>query len=419
MIRPADVLQRTTLLVRDHLEIGSMEGDVPNAFSDATVGVVVNPAMLEHHGFVAALECLRVLLAGMCVGMRLEVRGPDRGVVLKPPFSQKHWLDALAEYRQDACAPFSVGTLDSGCITRVGLGVSDDRLDYLMAADESSFWLASSPGPAAWHLASIWSGAGSAVLAAAEVYKRILSEFSSDLRIHSDFAPVRDFVVTLNGSTSTYLPGSVAVISAGAITNAAIFLLARCGGAIELSVWDDDTLKVDNLNRYPLFDVQHLDALKVDALASLELPLLTVKPYPRRFDSEELSSIPTVLVGADRIMPRWEVARRRPRTSVIGSTDHYLTLDSIHVAGNGGCAACLHQHDDGVDAVVPTVSFVSFAAGLEAAMFLAESQKGKSRYRLTRTWLRPDVEMSLLSGAVPYSPHCPLGCGAMTNGGDA
>src|SRR5439155_14966167 len=101
VIRPADVLQRTTLLVRDHMQGEAVDGAVAKAFGDSTVGVIVNAGMLEHRGFVVALECLRVLLAGLCVGMRLEIRGQDRGMALQPPFSSRHWLDALAEYRKD------------------------------------------------------------------------------------------------------------------------------------------------------------------------------------------------------------------------------------------------------------------------------------------------------------------------------
>jgi hypothetical protein len=48
----------------------------------------------------------------------------------------------------------------------------------------------------------------------------------------------------------------------------------------------------------------------------------------------------------------------------------------------GGCGACLHQHGDDIEALVPTVSFISFAAGLEAAMFLAQASQGISHYSL-------------------------------------
>ena len=414
MITSGDVLARTTLLVHDHVPANFSDASIARAFSESTVGVAVNTAMFEHPGYVVALESLRVLLAGMCVGMRVEVRGHDRPIDLKPPFGHGHWLDALTDYRKDACAPISVGSLGTDCIARVGLGVSDARLDFELAADETSSWLTSSRRPPAWRGASIWSGAAAAVLAAADVYKRILVELRPDLRDQADFAPVRDFAMTPDKQVPEDLPSHLAVISAGAITNAAAFLLTRYGHQIELTVWDDDVLKVDNLNRYPLFDVQHLNLPKAEALASLELPLLLVKPRLRRFDADEPMPADTALIGADRVRPRWEVARRRLPRAIVGTTDHYLTLDSIHFWGQGGCPACLHHSDDAVEALIPTVSFVSFAAGLETAMYLVGPTAGVSRYSLTTTWLRPDAELARLVGFVPRSEACPAGCSETT-----
>jgi len=411
MIAPADILPRTTLLVRDHLLANPAEVDVPRAFANTTVGVALDASQLVHPGFVVALETLRVLMAGMCVGMRVEVRGGGGPIRLGPPFRQGDWLDALAEYRSEACAPMSTGRLDSGCTLRIGLGVSDDRLDFELAADQNASWLRGSGAGPAWPRATIWSGAGSAVLAAAEVYKRILTGLGAAVRQDSDVAPVRDFLLRFPDPSLSLAHGRVGMVSAGAITNSAMFLLARAGIELQLDLWDGDTLKLDNFNRYPLFDVRQLDMLKVDALASLELPLLTVNPIPRDFDSRETADAGIFVVGADRIMPRWEVARRRPATAIVGSTDHYLTLNSIHWSDRDGCPACLHPHDDGINGDVPTVSFVSFAAGLEVARLVAQPPEGASWYALTRTWLRPDVELARRTGSVPRNPECPLRCG--------
>ncbi len=408
MITPAAILTRTTLLVQDHLLTNPADVDVPSAFAKTTVGVAVDSSLLEHPGFVVALETLRVLMAGMCVGLRLEVRGRDRAARLGPPFVQGHWLDALAEYRSDACAPLSAGRLDSACSLRIGLGVSNGDFDFELAADEATSWLRGTGAGPAWQMATIWSGAGAAVLAAAEVYKRVLAGLGIAVREESDLRPVRDFRWLLANDGVTTSHGRVAVISAGAITTSALFLLARAGIALQLDVWDGDTLKLPNFNRYPLFDVRHLDMLKVDALANLELPMMMVNPIPRDFESQESTDAGTFLVGADRITPRWDVARRRPRIAIVGSTEHYLTLNSIHRDGQEGCPACLHSRDDGVIADVPTVSFVSFAAGLEVALLLAQPPRGESWYALTRTWLRPEVELSRRIGPVPQNPDCPV-----------
>jgi hypothetical protein len=249
-------------------------------------------------------------------------------------------------------------------------------------------------------------------LAAAEIYKDIVARLGSAVRQDSDLAPVQDFNWQFPDSGLTTTSIRTGVVSAGAITTSTLFLLARAGVELVFDVWDDDTLKLPNFNRYPLFDVQHLEMLKVEALASLELSPLTINPIPRRFESHEATEADTFIVGADRILPRWEVARRQPTTAVIGSTDHYLTLNSIHRGGRGGCPACLHSRDDGAGADVPTVSFVSFAAGLEVAWLLTQPPRGGSWYALTRTWLRPDVDLSRRTGQVMRNPACPAMCSA-------
>jgi len=409
MITPAAILPRTTLLVQDHLLLSPADVDIPSAFANTTVGLAVDTSQLNHPGVVVALETLRVLTAGMCVGLRVEIRGRDRPVRLGPPFAKGNWLDALAEYRSDACAPLSVGKLDSGCALRIGLGVSDGDFDFELAADRATSWLRGTGAGPAWQMATIWSGAGAAVLAAAEVYKSVLAGLGTAVRQDSDLRPVRDFRWRLADCGLAGGNRRVAVVSAGAITTSAVFLLARAGIAFQLDVWDSDTLKLPNFNRYPLFDVRDLGMLKVDALANLELPALTVKPIPRAFGPSETTDNDTFVVGADQIVPRWDVARRRPSIAIIGSTEHYLTLNSIHRGGGEGCPACLHPRDDGVNADVPTVSFVSFAAGLEVALLLAQPPRGESWYTLTRTWLRPDVELSRRTGPVPGNPHCLVG----------
>jgi hypothetical protein len=283
-------------------------------------------------------------------------------------------------------------------------------MDFELAADASTSWLRQKGPPPSWKEATIWTGAGAAVLAAAEIYKRVLAKLGAAIRHDSELEAVMDFQLRfpVHGLTPKYL--RIGVVSAGAITNCALFLLARTGIALQFDVWDDDILRLDNFNRYPLFETPQLDMFKVEALASIGLAQLTIKPIPRPFGAEEAAEADTFIVGADRIMPRWDVARRRPATAVIGSTDHYLTLTSIHRGGNDGCPACLHPHDDGVNAEVPTVSFVSFAAGLEVALLLAQPPSGNSWYALTRSWLRPDVELCRPQGRVPRNADCPVRC---------
>ena len=125
LIGAGAVLPRTILLTRDHVPIDVADITIANAFNTTTIGLVVAAQNLAAPGFVVALETLRVLLAGMCVVTRVEVRGHEVVAGLQPPFGPGPWLDELAAYRAAASAPITVGPLDDSCRCRIGLGVSD------------------------------------------------------------------------------------------------------------------------------------------------------------------------------------------------------------------------------------------------------------------------------------------------------
>jgi ThiF family len=311
-------------------------------------------------------------------------------------------------YRSAASAPADFGVADETCAVRVGLGVSDASLDFAIAANEAFSWLRrSGPGPE-WRKSTIWTGAGAAILAAAEIEKHVVRQLVEASPHDSELLSVYDYALRVGKVAPSGQSRKIAFISAGAITNAALFMLARADIALDVEVWDDDVVESSNLNRYPLLDASDVGLLKVDALARLPLGSVQVAPVRARLQPGSRVDARTVVVGADSVAPRWEVARQKPRVAIVGSTDHYLTLTSVHQS-DGGCPACLHPRDDRVEAVIPTISFVSFAAGLEVAGFVAQAQGG-ARYSLTRTWLRPDSELGRLSGRVPVSQICPVNC---------
>src|SRR5437879_2416494 len=84
MISATEILARSTLLIEDHLAASVPSVDIAQSFADTTVGLILDAALLRHPPFVVALETLRVLLAGMCVGIRLEVRGKGEAPRLGP-----------------------------------------------------------------------------------------------------------------------------------------------------------------------------------------------------------------------------------------------------------------------------------------------------------------------------------------------
>jgi len=76
---------------------------------------------------------------------------------------------------------------------------------------------------------------------------------------------------------------------------------------------------------------------------------------------------PCVLVGVDDIPSRWIVQRYAKGDVLLVGTSHFSISSSSHVPGEP-CSGCQHPVDEvGGAATIPTVSFVSFWAGLAMA----------------------------------------------------
>jgi len=162
--------------------------------------------------------------------------------------------------------------------------------------------------------------------------------------------------------------GAIDIISAGAITNAALFALFRWPGLrARLRTIDADIATESNLNRYALLRRGALHQKKVVALSSYATPNITIESVDDRFDETSLSNLlplsARVLVGVDDIPSRWLVSRHAPGWYSVAGTTHFTVMVSDHDP-KGPCGGCLHPVDDADDEPIPTVSFVSGLAGL-------------------------------------------------------
>lgn len=213
-----------------------------------------------------------------------------------------------------------------------------------------------------------FGGLAAAALAAAEGYKYVMRSLRDVARlpmhVNTLFAVSRDAQFTFDagvGVSDTALTerlgsgvelGAVDVLSAGAITQAALFALARipskadAPGAIgTLRILEPERSDASNLNRYSLLLASALGALKVDTLAAMDLGGITVVPYPTRYTWESLVMLrghaPAVLVGVDHIPTRWTAQRAHPEWLGVGATSHHSAMSSEHSRG-GPCTWCLH-----------------------------------------------------------------------------
>src|SRR5262249_46651047 len=139
--------------------------------------------------------------------------------------------------------------------------------------------------------------------------------------------------------------------------------------------------------------IDDINARKVDVIASRCTTRFEIEPVPLRFVSSAGANTqlaPRVIVGVDDIPSRWAVQREAPGWVGVAGTSHFSISSSSHGAGEP-CSGCLHSLDDpdGFNPI-PTISFVSFWAGLSLAVRLIREALSNS-YPADRQqlWLTP------------------------------
>jgi len=211
--------------------------------------------------------------------------------------------------------------------------------------------------------------------------------------------------------------GEVDIISAGAISQATLYALMRLPRVrMTGRIFDDDPTGPSNLNRNMLTLAADVGRAKVEVVTQRCAPRFMLEPIAGRFpgrDFEVRKLAARVLVGVDDIPSRWEVQRRAPGWLAVSGTSHFNISSSAHRPGEP-CSGCLHPVDDPALNPVPTVSFVSFWAGLVMAVRLLREVLGRPYpHNRQHLWLAP-LRMDSLRAAM-WSPvasvrNCPVQC---------
>lgn len=257
-----------------------------------------------------------------------------------------------------------------------------------------------------------------AALAAAEVFKisgQILLPLSNGSAGYREvFSPSKHLHFRL-APENTPLCKTVEpfdIISAGAVSNAFLFALARVDGITGVGrVFDGDHSDHPNRNRNMLLLPEAIPFPKVDTFV---LPIdLTIQPIPRHFEETDLSSMAShVIVGVDDIPARWMLAKGKPYWMAVGATSHFSAMASVHYR-HSACAACLHPKDEPADGPTPTVAFVSFFAGLQvAADFMLELSETDISLVSRQIYWTPFHAQTAVRSRVHPTANCPAGCDA-------
>jgi len=431
MMSALEQLDRTILLCRDHTAEELTNEEICLGLQSARVLCVSDISNLSSHSGQTGIITLVSLLSRM--GMQVGLELPDVPLLRpQPPLRGLTVCSALMS---------SSGALITGATVQC-----DPRFepDLIFALGDSP--VRKRAAVPCWRLtgedwggaiapegelpAHIWSGGWpigsmvSAALAAGEAFKFAMRRFP--LRSPGDaqyFEPSR-------GSGWSFGPipvprgvlefGEVDVVSAGAICQAALYALLQLPDTrLRGRIFDGDPTDASNLNRNMLTLLHDVNAGKAGLVASRCLPNFQLTAIPQRFveGAGNASALaPRVLVGVDDIPSRWSVQRCAPGCVGVSGTSHFNILSSSHRPGEP-CSGCLHYRNELTEgAPVPTVSFVSFWAGLALAVRLIREAIG-SPYPAgqQQLWLSP-LRMDGRHGGkwMPVAPRkdCPVRCPA-------
>jgi hypothetical protein len=425
-MKPVEELDRMVLLCRDYVADEVTDSEIYRSFKTTRILCVADERNLSSHAGQTALSTLVCLVSRM--GMQVALDIPQTPILFsQAPFSG---IDLKTALTSASSKLVSCGTIGAGAhfdcdlifvLGDTGFAGRENQCWRLTGTEWSGAINKLRPTTAArWSTQWPVGAMVSAALSAAEAFKFAMRRLPLRSKGDQEFFEISTSCTwtfgecpTVEGSLSI---GSVDFISAGAISQAVIYALTRFP-MLELSgrIFDHDLTGGSNLNRNMLSLTTDVGTAKVKVVAE-RCGALRIEPISSRFTKETLSGklAPRVLVGVDDIPSRWEVQRQGPDWLAVSGTSHFNVSSSSHKPEQA-CAGCLHPaDDDGIGNPIPTVSFVSFWAGLSMAVRLVREALNcpypAERQHLWVTPLRMDLTHAAMWLPVAARPDCPVSC---------
>src|SRR5258708_6053425 len=387
-MRALEELSRTILLCRDYVIDAASDVEICRCLQARQVLCVSDLRNLSTHSGQTALVTLVSLINRMGLQVHLEI--PEIAMLLpQPPLYGSFLRQALLKSSETLIAGATV-QLGKSFGPEVIFVLGDtafevgDVLSWRLYGGDWHGGLTHGGKAPAWTAQWPVGGMVSAALAANEAFKFVVRRlplrqgsdevyFEPSRSCEWDFGPVAAPVDGID-------IGKVDMISAGAISQASLYSLLRLP-RLRMSgrVFDDDVTGPSNLNRNMLTVAKDVGLAKVQVIARHCGPDLRVEPVAARFkcelaESERLSA--RVLVGVDDIPSRWDVRRRAPGWLAVSGTSHFGILSSVHCLVDP-CSGCLHPIDEEAGSrPIPTISYVSFWAGLAMTVRLVREAIG-------------------------------------------
>jgi molybdopterin/thiamine biosynthesis adenylyltransferase len=139
------------------------------------------------------------------------------------------------------------------------------------------------------------------------------------------------------------------IVSAGAISQAALFVLTRFPNVQMFGrIFDDEVTSRTNLNRNMLTLASDVGIPKVLVVErNCNETGLRLEAIPHRFAGKGREDVfpHRVIVGVDDIPSRWDVQRQARGWVGVSGTSHFNVSSSAHHPGTP-CSGCLHPVDD-------------------------------------------------------------------------
>jgi hypothetical protein len=255
----ADQLNRSILLCRDHVSASLTDEEIAHRFQSTRVLLVSNRENVSSHSGQTAVMTLISLLLRM--GVQVDLTLPEADLLHEQPPFGKGRLRALALGLSNQLISGAAVRASGDVRPDVIFALGDTPLPHGMRADwrllggEWHGELISNEkrSGARWTVEWPLGAMISAALAAGEVFKHVMRGFP--FRCNGD----REYFENSQNSGWDFgdipIPrcvdlGSVDIISAGAISQAALFVLTRLPGIqIKGRIFDDDVTGLSNLNR--------------------------------------------------------------------------------------------------------------------------------------------------------------------------
>ena len=434
MIPLATGLSRTTRLINQEFFEGAANEDaIAAGLAASTVRLIADEANTSSRAGQVALITTVQLVARM--GIQIELAAPEIELIAEiPPLPPRSTLQAalidlgedlipgvsIQAQQQHADLTFCFG--DTPCSQSDAVHVTASELGCRITRDQAQSARIDADLPIG-ALAAAAAAAAIALDTARPNIERAASMARTRRARPSPGPPVELDLTRIfpEIDASLHSPSNIDLISGGAITNA--FLATQLWlphNPTSLRVFDDDSIEPHNLNRCLQFrghDASQKRA-KVDALAQSSTQALRVIGKPERFDKTNRDQIlpfaEHVVVGVDDIPARWLIQEAQPANLYIGATTNNEAILTTHHPGQP-CAACAHP--DPLDLpdgqFIPTISFVSFWAGLlQSCALLAATALPLPACRTTIYPFGLGEQCWGNTTELPNGARCPLQCSA-------